>query len=71
MSEDNELLKSLHNGTISLDEVAPRFRKRSWPQRMTSPPETIWNSRSRSAIPICTSQDHFGDVNSGTRGTAG
>ena len=40
MSEVSELLESLQNGTMSLDEVARRFRERSWPRRRKSPPET-------------------------------
>jgi hypothetical protein len=40
MSEVNEMLESLQNGTMSLDEVARRFRERSWPRRTASPPET-------------------------------
>jgi hypothetical protein len=40
MSDVSELLESLQNGTMSLDEVARRFRERSWPRRRKSPPET-------------------------------
>jgi hypothetical protein len=39
MSEVDEMLESLQNGTMSLDEVAQRFRERSWPRRKTVPPE--------------------------------
>ena len=39
MSEIDEMLDSLRNGTMSLDEVARRFRERSWPRRRTSRPE--------------------------------
>jgi hypothetical protein len=34
-SEIAELISALRNGTISLDEVAQRFRERSWPRRNT------------------------------------
>jgi hypothetical protein len=38
MNEVNELIESLRNGSMSLDEVAQRFRERSWPRRRTPPP---------------------------------
>jgi hypothetical protein len=34
-SEIAALISALRNGTISLDEVAQRFRERSWPRRNT------------------------------------
>jgi predicted Ser/Thr protein kinase len=34
-SEVTELISALRNGTMSLDEVAQRFRERSWPRRNT------------------------------------
>jgi hypothetical protein len=34
-SEVTELISALRNGTISLDEVAQRFRERSWSRRNT------------------------------------
>ncbi len=40
---DNEvtsLLSALRGGTISLDDVARRFRERSWPRRDTTWPTT-------------------------------
>ena len=39
-SEVTELISALRNGTISLDEVAQRFRERSWPRRNTQQPAT-------------------------------
>jgi hypothetical protein len=39
-SEIDELIESLRNGTLSLDEVAQRFRERSWPRRRTPAPES-------------------------------
>jgi hypothetical protein len=39
-SEVTDLLAALHDGTMSLDEVAQRFRDRSWPRRATPRPST-------------------------------
>jgi hypothetical protein len=39
-SEITELITELQNGTISLEEVAQRFRERSWPRTRGSEPET-------------------------------
>ena len=38
MSEVDSLIQSLRNGSMTLDEVAQRFRERSWPRRTTPPP---------------------------------
>ena len=38
MNEVNTLIESLRNGSMTLDEVAQRFRERSWPRRKTPPP---------------------------------
>ena len=35
-----ELLDALHSGSVSLDEVAQRFRDRRWPRRRSSRPAT-------------------------------
>jgi hypothetical protein len=32
-NEVYELIAALHDGTMTLDEVAERFRERSWPRR--------------------------------------
>ena len=37
MSEVDSLIQSLRNGSMTLDEVARRFRERSWPRRTTPP----------------------------------
>lgn len=37
-SDVNELITALGNGTMSLDEVAQRFRERTWPRRKTPQP---------------------------------
>ena len=39
-SEVTDLLDALRDGTASLDEVAQRFRSRSWPRRATPAPTT-------------------------------
>jgi hypothetical protein len=38
MSEVTELLAELHNGSMSLEEVAERFRQRQWPNRRVASP---------------------------------
>ena len=35
-----ELLAALHDGRMSVEEVADRFRQRSWPRRHTTTPRT-------------------------------
>jgi hypothetical protein len=37
-SEIAQLIAALRSGTLSLEEVAQRFRKRSWPRRNTPLP---------------------------------
>src|ERR1700757_5007151 len=37
-TEVNDLLAALRNGSMSLDQVAERFRRRSWPRKATPPP---------------------------------
>jgi hypothetical protein len=39
-SEVTDLIDALTDGTMTLDEVAQRFRERSWPGRTTVPPAT-------------------------------
>jgi hypothetical protein len=39
-TEVADLLAALRDGTLSLDEVAERFRHRSWPRRATHPAES-------------------------------
>jgi hypothetical protein len=39
-SEVAKLIAALGNGTMSLDEVAQRFRRRSWPRRGGHEPQT-------------------------------
>ena len=37
-NEVTDLIKALQEGSMSLDEVASRFRARSWPRRQRSTP---------------------------------
>src|SRR6185437_602881 len=37
-NEVTDLIDALHNGTMTLEEVAQRFRERSWPGRPTPRP---------------------------------
>jgi hypothetical protein len=39
-SEVTELIEALRNGTMSLDEVAQRFRERTWPLTRGPKPQT-------------------------------
>lgn len=40
MSEVSELIDALRNGSMNLDEVAQRFRERSWPGTRGPEPKT-------------------------------
>jgi hypothetical protein len=39
-TEVTELIAALRNGTLSLDEVAQRFRERSWPHTRKPKPDS-------------------------------
>jgi hypothetical protein len=39
-NEVTDLLSALHDGTMSIDDVARRFRARSWPRRNRPDPAT-------------------------------
>jgi hypothetical protein len=39
-SEVNELIAAFRNGTMTLEEVAQRFRERSWPRTRANEPQT-------------------------------
>jgi len=39
-SEISELIKALQEGTMTLEQVAQRFRERKWPRRRRPPPAT-------------------------------
>ncbi|HEU5416258.1 MAG TPA: hypothetical protein VFV41_01120 [Streptosporangiaceae bacterium] len=40
MSEVIDLISALRDGTMTLEEVAQRFRERPWPRRASSRPST-------------------------------
>jgi hypothetical protein len=46
-SEVTDLIKALRDGTMTLDEVAQRFRERKWPRRRREPPTTHLEMASR------------------------
>jgi hypothetical protein len=46
-SEVTDLIKALRDGTMTLDEVALRFRERKWPRRRKEPPTTYLEMASR------------------------
>ena len=39
-NEVTDLLEALHNGTMTLEEVAKRFRQHTWPRRRRARPAT-------------------------------
>lgn len=39
-TEVTDLIVALRNGTVSLEDVAQRFRERTWPRRRTALPTT-------------------------------
>jgi hypothetical protein len=39
-SEVTDLIKALRDGTMTLDQIAQRFRERSWPRRTRPSPST-------------------------------
>jgi hypothetical protein len=39
-TEVTDLITALRDGSMTLDQVAQRFRERSWPRRKTVPPVT-------------------------------
>ena len=39
-NEVTNLITALRNGTMSLEEIAQRFRERSWPRSRASEPQT-------------------------------
>jgi hypothetical protein len=46
-TEVSELIKSLRDGTMTLDQVAKRFRERKWPRRDRQPPATYLEMATR------------------------
>jgi len=46
-SEVSDLIKALRDGTMTLDEVAQRFRDRQWPRRKRPPPASYLEMAAR------------------------
>ncbi|HTS97080.1 MAG TPA: hypothetical protein VMI33_10700 [Streptosporangiaceae bacterium] len=46
-SEVSDLVKALQEGTMTLDQVAQRFRERKWPRRRRPPPATYLEMAAR------------------------
>ena len=46
-SEVSDLIKALRDGTMTLDEVAQRFRERQWPRRRRPPPASYLEMAAR------------------------
>jgi hypothetical protein len=46
-SEVSDLIKALRDGTMTLDEVAQRFRDRQWPRRKRPPAATYLEMAAR------------------------
>ena len=46
-SEVSNLINALRDGTMTLDEVAQRFRERQWPRRRRPPPASYLEMAAR------------------------
>jgi hypothetical protein len=46
-SEVSDLIKSLRDGTLTLEQVAQRFRERQWPRRRRPPPASYLEMAAR------------------------
>jgi hypothetical protein len=46
-SEVSDLIKALRDGTMTLDEVAQRFRERQWPRHRRPPPASYLEMAAR------------------------
>jgi hypothetical protein len=46
-SEVSDLIKALRDGTMTLDQVAQRFRERKWPRRRQKPPTSYLEMAAR------------------------
>jgi hypothetical protein len=46
-SEISDLINALRDGTMTLDEVAQRFRERKWPRRRRPPPASYLEMAAR------------------------
>jgi hypothetical protein len=46
-SEVSDMIKALRDGTMTLDQVAQRFRERTWPRRRRKPPTSYLEMAAR------------------------
>jgi len=46
-SEVSDMIKALRDGTMTLDQVAERFRERTWPRRKRKPPASYLEMAAR------------------------
>ena len=46
-SEVSDLIRSLRDGTLTLEQVAQRFRERQWPRRRRPPPASYLEMAAR------------------------
>lgn len=46
-SEVSDLIKALRDGTMTLDQVAQRFRERKWPRRRRQAPDSYLEMAAR------------------------
>jgi hypothetical protein len=46
-SEVSDLIKALRDGTMTLEQVAQRFRERQWPRRRRPPPASYLEMAAR------------------------
>jgi hypothetical protein len=46
-SEVSDMIKALRDGTMTLDQVAQRFRERTWPRRRRKPPASYLEMAAR------------------------
>ena len=62
-SEVSNLINALRDGTMTLDEVAQRFRERQWPRRRRPPPASYLEMAARAQEdPEPYDPDSFDDV---------
>jgi hypothetical protein len=47
VGEVSDLIRALRDGTMTLDQVAERFRERTWPRRRRKPPATYLEMAAR------------------------
>jgi hypothetical protein len=62
-SEVTDLINKLRDGSMTLDQVAQRFRERSWPRRRTPSPTTYFElAAAAQQDPEPYMEDSFDDV---------